>query len=166
MKLFSSTPWTVACQLLLSTAFPRQAYWSALSLPSRGDLPNPGIEHPAPALAGGFYTTREGQANHALRRVCVCVLAKLLQSCPLCESLYGPRPSVHGILEARTLEWVAMPSSRGASRPRAMPHHKITLIPLQTGYQLKKSHPLAIIKFTATNYTKLDVHEQCSVDKK
>ena len=75
MKLFSSTPWTVACQLLLSTAFPRQAYWSALSLPSRGDLPNPGIEHPAPALAGGFYTTREGQANHALRRVCVCTLS-------------------------------------------------------------------------------------------
>ena len=73
MKLFSSTPWTVACQPPLSTAFPRQASWSGLSLPSRGDLPNPGIEHPAPALAGGFYTTREGQANHALRRVCVGV---------------------------------------------------------------------------------------------
>ena len=26
--------------------------------------------------------------------------------------------SVHGILQARILEWVAMPSSRGSSRPR------------------------------------------------
>ena len=29
-----------------------------------------------------------------------------------------PGSSVHGILQARRLEWVAMPSSRGSSRPR------------------------------------------------
>ena len=29
-----------------------------------------------------------------------------------------PGSSVHGILQARILEWVAMPSSRGPSRPR------------------------------------------------
>ena len=29
-----------------------------------------------------------------------------------------PGPSVHGILQARILEWVAMPSSRGSSWPR------------------------------------------------
>ena len=29
-----------------------------------------------------------------------------------------PGPSVHGILQARILEWVAMPSSRGSSRLR------------------------------------------------
>ena len=29
-----------------------------------------------------------------------------------------PGSSTHGILQARTLEWVAMPSSRGSSRPR------------------------------------------------
>ena len=27
-----------------------------MSLPSPGDLPNPGIEHASPALAGGFFT--------------------------------------------------------------------------------------------------------------
>ena len=44
---------------------------------------------------------------------CVCV--KLLQS--LCEPMDCSLPgsSVHGILQARTLEWVAMPSSRGSS---------------------------------------------------
>ena len=30
-----------------------------------------------------------------------------------------PGSSVHGILQARILEWAAMPSSRGSSRPRA-----------------------------------------------
>ena len=28
-----------------------------------------------------------------------------------------PRSSVHGIVQARILEWVAMPSSRGSSQP-------------------------------------------------
>ena len=32
-----------------------------------------------------------------------------------------PRSSVHGILQARILEWVAMPSSRGSSQPRDGP---------------------------------------------
>ena len=47
--------------------------------------------------------------------------AKSLQSCPtLCDPVdYSPPDfSVHGILQARILEWVAMPSSRGSSRPR------------------------------------------------
>ena len=53
--------------------------------------------------------------------MCVCVSAKSLQSRPTpciptdC-SLTGS--SVHGILQARILEWVAMPSSRGSSWPR------------------------------------------------
>ena len=44
-----------------------------------------------------------------------------LQSCPtLCDPMdcSPPGSSVHGILQARILEWVAMPSSRGYSRPR------------------------------------------------
>ena len=37
------TPWTVACQAPLTMGFSRQEYWSGLSFPSPGDLPNPGI---------------------------------------------------------------------------------------------------------------------------
>ena len=39
----------------------------------------------------------------------------------LCDSMdcSPPGSSVHGILQARILEWVAMPSSRGSSPPRA-----------------------------------------------
>ena len=45
-----ATPWTVACQTPLSMGFSRQEYWSELSLPSPGDLSNPGTELASPAL--------------------------------------------------------------------------------------------------------------------
>ena len=54
-------------------------------------------------------------------RVCVHVHAKLLQSRQtLCNSMdySSPGSSVHGILQAVILEWVAMPSSRDSSWPR------------------------------------------------
>ena len=38
------TLWTIDRQAPLSTGFSRQEYWSGLSCPSPGDLPNPGIE--------------------------------------------------------------------------------------------------------------------------
>ena len=53
--------------------------------------------------------------------VCVCLCAQSLQLCPtLCNPMDCSPPgfSVHGILQARTLEWVAMSSSRGSSCPR------------------------------------------------
>ena len=41
---------------------------------------------------------------------------KVAQSCPpLCDPMDY---TVHGILQARILEWVAFPFSRGSSRPR------------------------------------------------
>ena len=53
------------------------------------------------AFAGRFFTTESPAA----------AAAKLLQSCPtLCDPIDGSPPgfSVPGILQARTLEWVAM----------------------------------------------------------
>ena len=51
-----------------------------------------------------------------------CMYAKLLQPClTLCHSMDHSLPgsSVHGILHARVLEWVAMSSYRGSSWPRS-----------------------------------------------
>ena len=51
--------------------------------------------------------------------------AKSLQSClTLGDPIDGSPPgsSVHGILYARTLQWVAMPSSRGSSQLRDQTH--------------------------------------------
>ena len=58
VQLFA-TPWATACQAPLSMEFSRQEYWSELSFPSPGDLPDPGIEPmslASPALAGRFFT--------------------------------------------------------------------------------------------------------------
>ena len=57
----------------------------------------------------------------ALVTISLCVHAKLLQSCPtLCKptDCSLPGSSVHEILQARILEWVAVPSFRGSSQPR------------------------------------------------
>ena len=51
---------TVACQAPLAMGFSRQEYWSGLSFPPPGDLPNTGIKPASaasPALAGRFFTT-------------------------------------------------------------------------------------------------------------
>ena len=51
-----TTPWTVAHQVPLSMGFSRQEYWSGLSCPPPGDLPDPGIEpaSSSPVLRAGF----------------------------------------------------------------------------------------------------------------
>ena len=51
--------------------------------------------------------------------VCMCMLS-LFSHVQLCNPMECSTPdsSVHRILQARILEWVAMPSSRGSSRPR------------------------------------------------
>ena len=68
-----------------------------------------------------LYHQRHLGSPLSYRCVCLCVRAKLLQSCPtLCNPMDCSLPgsSVHGILQARIVEWVAMPSSQGCSQPR------------------------------------------------
>ena len=52
---------------------------------------------------------------------CMHVHAKSLQPCPTLWDTMNcspPGSSAHGILQARILKWVAMPWSRGSSRPK------------------------------------------------
>ena len=82
------------------------------------------VSHGEGVMTGKGVVSRLSHSLHrgiwvSEARSCMC--AKSLQSCPaLCDpldcSLLGS--SVHGILQARMLEWVAMASSRGASGPR------------------------------------------------
>ena len=48
--------------------------------------------------------------------VCICICVCLTLCGPMDCSL--PGSSVHGILQARVLEWVAKPFSKGSPRPR------------------------------------------------
>ena len=68
-------------------------------------------------MARGMHVVAGG----VWKSVCACVGAPLLQLClTLCNPM-GCSPtgsSVHGILQARILEWVAISSSMGSSQPR------------------------------------------------
>ena len=65
-------------------------------------------------------TARPPSGRHvrSLEAGIFCVLAELLQLCPTLSDPMDcilPGSSVRGILQARILEWVAMPFSRGPS---------------------------------------------------
>ena len=93
-------PHSEAHQVPLSMEFSRQEYWSGLSFPNSGDLPNTRMEPVSPAFAGKFLTTESPAAA-----------AKSLQSCPTLSypmDCSPPGSSVHEIFQARILEWVAV----------------------------------------------------------
>ena len=59
-----------------------------------------------------------GQYTNMVSATILSLKVKVTQSClTLCDPMdcSPPGSSVHGILQARILEWVAMPSSRGSS---------------------------------------------------
>ena len=67
VRLFA-TQWTVACQLPLSTGFPRQEYWIGLPCPPPVDLPNPGMEPTSLMWVGRqiFYHWRHPESPYYL----------------------------------------------------------------------------------------------------
>ena len=72
--------------------------------------------------------------HYSRRRVIedlVCTHTKSLQSCAtLCDPMdrSPPDSSVHGILQTRILEWVAMPSFRGSSQSGDQTHICLCLL--------------------------------------
>ena len=78
----------------------RQEYWSGVPFPPPGDHPDPGIQ----------------PMSLVWQVDSLPVKVKVTQLClTLCDPLDGTLP---GILQARMLEWVAFPFSRGSSQPR------------------------------------------------
>ena len=69
---------------------------------------------------GSFFSRTHAVCSFSVH-VCyiASVLSELLRAHPMDWSLSGS--SVHGILQARILEWVAIPSSRGSSWPMIEP---------------------------------------------
>ena len=104
------------------------ASWHVASFPTRD------WTHVSPALAGRFFATESpgkppkcisyiirfeswnDSLIHGMQNECV-VKVKVTQSCP---ALSDPMDyTVQEILQARILEWVAIPFSRGSSQPRS-----------------------------------------------
>ena len=85
----------------------------------RGLDSNPGVEPCAGHMLSVYHFCMLSRA------VIIIMRAKSLQSCPtLCDPIDCSLPgsSVHGILQARILEQVAIPFSRGSSQPRDRTH--------------------------------------------
>ena len=109
-------PWIVACQAPLSMGFSQHEYLSGLPCPPPGDLPDPGIEPTSFALPAlqvdSLLMSHQGSSG---KPAAAAAAAKSLQSCPtLCDPTDGSPPGspVLGILQARTLEWVAISFSK------------------------------------------------------
>ena len=102
-----ATPWTVAHQALLAMGFSRKEYQSELPFSPTGNLPNPGID---PGLL--HYRQILYQLSYQGNPCSLAAAAaKSLQSCSTpCDPIDGSPPgsAVPGILQARTLEWVAI----------------------------------------------------------
>ena len=86
------------------------------------------VQKPQGVLAGFSFLPNLSLSNPTGKTVCDAVVlccAKSLQLyLTLCDPMdcSPPGSSVHGILQARILEWVAMPSSRGSSWLRNQTH--------------------------------------------
>ena len=75
-------------------------------------------DHPADWFPGAAGLPKGG--HMVLRRLSLDVCVKSLSQFPLWDPMDCnlPGSSVHGIFQARILEWVAIPFSRGTSQPR------------------------------------------------
>ena len=88
------------------------------------ELPAAGRSYSTPEVRGGGQEVRSSGWSSGEELPHVQDKKSESEVTQLCPTLCGPThcsppgPSVHGILQARILEWVAMPSSRGASQPR------------------------------------------------
>ena len=98
----------------------------------------------------------QGHADDLIT-TCVCVCVLVTQLCPtLCDPMNCSPPgfSVHGILQARILEWIAIPFSRGSSRARDRTLVSCTAAIFFTVWDTGKSHYNLITSFkTPSSYT-------------
>ena len=77
--------------------------------------------HSSNAEGKGLLSGWGTKSPHASQHKCVLNRFSCVRLCdPMNCSL--PGSSVQGILQARILEWVAIPSSRGSSQPRVRTH--------------------------------------------
>ena len=92
------------------TSRPKEVVWIHVRLQPEKSVYNPGL---CVNQKGDPQTRRSG-----IKKGCMCVCVKLLHlRLTLCD-LKGGNPlgsSVHGILQARILEWVTISSFRGSS---------------------------------------------------
>ena len=128
------TSWTIAHQAPLSIGFSRQQYWSELSFPLPGESSKP---RDLICISYLLYW----QVDFVSLAPPAAASAKSLQSCPtLCDTIDGSSPGspVPRILQARTLEWVAISFSNSWKwkvKGKSLSHVWLFATPWTTAYQ-------------------------------
>ena len=103
--------------------FSRQEYWSGWPFPLSGDLPDPGINPRSPALHADSSPSGPAE-KHIYISIAVSISISSVQSLSHVQLFATPWTVAHqaplfmGILQTKLLEWIAMPSSKGSSKPR------------------------------------------------
>ena len=111
VQLFA-TPWTTAYQAPPSMGFSRQEYWSGVPLPSL--VPSWNLNN-SRCVFSFLFILYYLDPEHA---VCCTWSLSCVQFFATPRTAACQTPLSMGILQARILEWVAIPSSRVSSQPR------------------------------------------------
>ena len=142
VRLFE-TPCTAAHQALLSMGFSRQEYWSGVLLPSPPYIIYLTCIHFDVYSFNSFvlHSCWINLHSHQQYAAAAAAAAKSLQSCPtLCNPVDGSPPGspVPGILQARTLEWVAISFSNAWKwkvKVKSLSHVRPSAIPWTAAFQ-------------------------------
>ena len=127
MHLYLTVMYSTTSQVKMSWSCPHSGMTHSQQFASIAKPQVPKQEHGGNGKGNREIIHIHSELNNRIgggKAVCLSILTRLClvtQSCPtLCNPMdYSlPRSSVHGILQARILEWVAMYSSRGSSQPR------------------------------------------------
>ena len=110
------TPWIIAPQAPLSMGFSRLEYWSELSCPPPGDVPDPRTEPVSPALQADFSPLSHREALYNLC-IYVCYSHSHVQLFETLWTVARQAPLSMGF-SRQEHQWVAISFSRGASQPR------------------------------------------------
>ena len=113
---------TVAHQVPLPMGLPRQECWSGLPFLPPVDLLDPGMELTSPTLADRFFTTKPPVKPSSVVVLCCAQLLSRVQLFATPWTVACQSPLSMGSLQARILEWVVVPSSRGSSWIRDQAH--------------------------------------------
>ena len=139
-------PWTIAHQPPLFMEFSRQEYWIHCDFLCQGIFLTQG-SNPGLHIATRFFTSLASRKTHQQQqfKYAAAAAAKSLQSCPtLCDSIDGSPPGspIPGILQARTLEWVAISFSNAGKckvKVKSLSHVQLLATPWTAAHEAPAS---------------------------
>ena len=111
--------------------------------------------------SGNYIPHTVNKSLHAVAKDPECMCMHAQPRLPLYDPMdcNPPGNSVHGILQARILEWVAISNSRGSSQPRDQIH--VSLVSCNGRWILFYWTTRGVLEFPFLPYIRIDCHKCC-----